>query len=297
MALQTVIIGPGYLLGQSAARGFDPIILISLRTLAAALLMLPVFFALGGWRTFSPTRAQWRHLLMLALVGVVVNSTLFMLGLRYTTPANSALIYALTPALVLVLAVVVLRDERMNLAKALGVGIAVAGVVVLFTGQGRAFEGDLVLGNTLTLAAVCLWAAYLVLSRRWLSGLNPLQVPAAVLGLGALMLLPIGLLRLVQLEGEFMPTLRPAEAWGGLAYLVLVNSVASFLIIQFALTQLRASQVAIYMNLQPISAFAFSWVLGREHLSWGLALGSVLTIGGILLLNLAQNRLTHTAEG
>lgn len=293
MALQTVIIGPGYLLGQVAARELDPLVLTSLRTAMAAVLMTPVFFALGGFRTFRPTRLQWRGLAALALIGTVMNSLLFIIGLSYTTPANSALIYALTPAVVLLLAVLAYRDERISLGKALGVAIAFSGVLVLFVGQGKSFEGNLVLGNALTLAAVLLWSIYLVQSRRVLPGLSPLQAPVVIMVMGATAMLPIGLWRIAQ---HGWPEVS-AGAWLGLAYLTLVNSTFSFFVIQFALSRMRASQVAIYMNLQPISAFAFSWLLGREQLTWGLALGATLTVGGILLLNLAQSRLTHTSEG
>ncbi len=293
MAFQTVVIGPGYLLGQMAARGLDPFLLTSLRMAMAALLMSPVFFVMGGFRTFRPSGAQWKALMGLALIGTSFNSLLFVIGLSYTTPANSALIYALTPAVVLLLAVFAFRDEKISFAKALGVGIAFSGVLVLFVGQGKAFEGRLVIGNAFTLAAVLLWSTYMVLSRRLLPGLSPLQVPAVIMALGALAMLPVGLW---QIAHHGWPEVS-SEAWLGLAYLTLVNSTFSYFVVQFALSRMRASQVAIYMNLQPISAFAFSWVLGREHLSWGLILGATLTIGGILLLNLAQQRLTHTAEG
>lgn len=293
MALQTVVIGPGYLLGQSAARAFDPFVLISLRTVMAALLLMPVFYYFGGWVRFRPTRRQWRGLALLTLVGVVLNSSLFVIGLRYTTPANSALLYALTPALVLLLAVLVLRDERLSWLKALGVFTAFAGVVVLFVGQGKGFAGELFLGNVITLVAVLLWASYMALSRRVLPGLSPMQVPPVLIGLGAVVVLPVGIWRI---SATGWPDV-PSEAWGGLAYLTLVNSVFSFLVVQFALSRLKASQVAVYMNLQPLSAFAFSWAMGREQPSWGLFLGAVLTIGGIAVLNAAQQRLSHTAEG
>jgi drug/metabolite transporter (DMT)-like permease len=293
MAVQTVIIGPGYLLGQSAAKAFDPLLLISLRTAVAALLMAPVFFLMGGWTRFTPTRAQWRGLVGLALIGVVVNSSLFVIGLRYTTPANSALIYALSPALVLLLAVLVFKDEKISGVKALGVAIAFSGVLMLFLGQGKGFEGDLVLGNVLTLAAVILWALFMVLSRRLLPGLSPIQVPAVIMAIGALLMLPLGLWKL---STDGWPTVSP-EAWVGIAYLTLINSVFSFFVIQFSLSRLRASQVAIYMNLQPLSAFAFSWLLGRDQLTMALVLGATLTIGGIFILNWAQQRIAHVHEG
>jgi drug/metabolite transporter (DMT)-like permease len=76
-----------------------------------------------------------------------------------------------------------------------------------------------------------------------------------------------------------------AKAWFGLGYLVLVNSVAGYFLTMFAVTRITSSQTALYINLQPIVAMAFSSWYGGEHIPVQVFVGGFLVITGIFVLN------------
>lgn len=284
MLTQTLMVGPSYTYAQFAAKALAPLPLMGMRLTLSGLLLLPLFFYYGGLRSFRPTRRQWWQLSLLVLCGILGNQFFFLTGLRYTTPANSALLFALTPMAVLLIAVYYLRNEKLNGLKLLGVALALCGVVVIFMEKGLRLEGDTLLGNAITLIAVGMWACYVAFSRKILSGFNTNQATAVLMALGAIFFIPFNVYLLPQLDYAAVPMM----AWFGLGYVVVVNSVLSYLMISYALSVIPSSEVAIYMNLQPVAATLFSVVFGYEVLTGGFALGALLTLTGIFVLNRAQ---------
>jgi drug/metabolite transporter (DMT)-like permease len=126
-------------------------------------------------------------------LGSVVNQILFVAGLRYTSPANSALLYATTPLMVLLIAALWQRLEVLRLYKLLGVLISLAGVVLLLVLSGvvpsRVASAPL-LGNVLTLGAVFCWSCYLAFSRPFLQRYKPWHFASATMVLSALLFVP-----------------------------------------------------------------------------------------------------------
>lgn len=284
MTLQLVLIVPAYSLAHYAARSIAPQALMLARLAGAALLLAPVFFALGGFHRFRLTRRQWLSVTFLSLLGIVLNQYLFVVGLKYTTPANSALIYALTPLVVLLSAVFLLRQERITAGKLGGILLALTGVVLLFLGKESTVALDRDYGNWLTLGAMCCWALYLVLSKRVVQGINPLQLTAAIMVIGFLVYLPFGVQPTLAFDWGTVPRL----AWVGLGSLILVNSVASYLLINYAFGALKASQVATYINLHPLGAAVFSYFALGERFTPAFVVGALCTVVGIFWLNRAQ---------
>lgn len=288
MGCQAIIIGPAYTLTQWAAREFDPFAVQFLRVWGAALLFMMLFTVTGQWKAVRAIpRAKWKALALVALVGIVLNQFFFTLGLRYTTPANSSLIYSLTPMIVLLLAAGIFRTERFTAMKGVGVGIALAGVVLVFISLGREFKMDHLLGNGITFVALLCWASYMVVGREVFKGMSPVLSTGLVMMLGALWFTPIGLYSTI----TFDYTTVTWQGWAGMGTLVFINSFLSFTVLNFALSGLQASQVAIYNNAQPITAALFSvWVMKAEELSVLLAVGGIVTLGGVLILNIARRR-------
>ena len=125
-----------YVAGKTALLHFDPITLVAFRFEAAGVIMLAVYFA---QRRRMPLRARdlWTFA-YLAFLGVVVNQGLFTIGLNYTTSSHSAIIVAIDPILILVLARA-MGIERFTAGKVIGMALAFAGILVLETEHGSAF--------------------------------------------------------------------------------------------------------------------------------------------------------------
>lgn len=145
---------------QVLDRGVAPLTLLAIELAASSLLL-----ALGA--LVLRVRLRWSpNLLGLALLGVLnpgVAYALGLLGLVSISASMSVLLWATEPVLIMVLAVLLLR-ERIAGVTMVAVAIALAGVLLVLYRPGA--SGD-VLGISLTVGAVSACAFYTVLTR-WL---------------------------------------------------------------------------------------------------------------------------------
>ncbi|MCS7162737.1 MAG: DMT family transporter [Bacteroidia bacterium] len=279
---QTAIICGGYVFGRKAAQHFDPFFLTGLRAVLSGLIYLTLLPFLRRWGAFTTSWTAlepiWRQKLWrLALLGIFFNQFLFNTGLRYTTAATTALIYALTPSVVFGLGVWVFRRERFHWRKVAGLIAAYAGVVLaLWHNLLHAAHGW---GWLAILAAVGFWAWYLQVSPPVVQTIGPLGTTALVMILGAFLHLPTLLLGLWRQEWEALSV----AAWTSLAYLVVGMSVVAYLLLSLGLRYLTPTRTALYINLQPIGTLILAAALGQEPLSWQLASATLLTTVGLFL--------------
>jgi drug/metabolite transporter (DMT)-like permease len=292
IGLQTLLIGPAYTFAHWASAAFNPFVLLLIRSGGVAVILSVIFLLHGGFRGRPPSRREWLALAGLAGLGLLFNQFFFLLGMKYTTPASGSLIYSLTPLLVLLLGAWAFRVERLTPHKLAGVLIALLGVLLVFYSQGKSLAWSKLQGNLLLLLAVTAMAGYMIVGRRVLARFTALQGTTLVMTLMALMYAPIGLSQLPQMNFSQVSL----QGWTGVASLILINSIASYLLINYALMGLASSRVAIYMNAQPLTAALFSeLVMHEEQLSPLFALGGLITLGGIYWLNRARLRADQRA--
>jgi drug/metabolite transporter (DMT)-like permease len=211
-----------------------------------------------------------------------VNQGLFLYGMTLTTPGHAALLYALAPVFVFLLARWRLgeRASRLELA---GVALALAGVVVVLAGRGaiggaadaaRGLRGDLVV-----LAAVVAWSFYGVAAKPYAERHGALASAGAALTAGCAASLPIGL-ALSRAE-SFQHASR--GAWGSLLYLALLSSVAGYVLYVWALRHAQAGRVAIWSNTQPVLTAALSWAVFGEPVTRTFVLGGAMVVAGVVM--------------
>jgi drug/metabolite transporter (DMT)-like permease len=91
-----------YIAGKVALRTMDPLSLASFRLEVAALIMLAMYWAQPNRTPLA--KKDWWAVTVLGFFGVVLNQGLFTVGLNYTTSAHSAVIIAIGPVIILILA-------------------------------------------------------------------------------------------------------------------------------------------------------------------------------------------------
>jgi drug/metabolite transporter (DMT)-like permease len=127
LVLVQVFFGVHYLAAKRVMAEMSPLVYASLRAAGGAALVLCAALALK--RTF-PSRGDAGRLALYAILGVVINQICFVEGLYRTTTIHSALLNTAIPVMTL-LAAVALRRERMNGLKAISVGLALAGALLI----------------------------------------------------------------------------------------------------------------------------------------------------------------------
>lgn len=252
----------------------SPLSLALLRFLTASTVLL-VYLRLRP-ELARVERRDWPALLLLGFLVIPVNQGCFLFGLKRSTASNAALLYALTPLVVLLFARRLLGEEGL-VSKLAGVVVAFTGVVVILLERGLRHEMEFLSGNLLILVAVFAWAGYTVLSKRLVARYDPMTVTGWAIIVGTAFSLPALLI-----PGAIPPlSTVPLPVWGAIAYLAVGTSVIAYPLWSYALRHLDASKVAITSNTQPILTAAFSWVFFRERFTPGFLVGAALILAGV----------------
>jgi drug/metabolite transporter (DMT)-like permease len=280
MVVQTLIASLAHIFGRTASLDFHPLVLPFLRMLGASTIFAVIFFSRGGLGTKQPTRLEWVKLAALAFSGITLNQTLYLSSLKYTSSANVALFYAMTPLAVLGISTFITKTEQPRGVRLLGVGLAVSGALIVIFARGGPSSNTMLLGNALAVIAVMCWAIYLSFSRVVLVGYDSFQATALLTMLGTLIYSPLGFYELKEFDASAISV----QGWFGLFYIVVFMSVAMYALLNFALSKLESSQVSIFMNAQPVCTALFAAIFFGESLTIHFALGTALAISGIFLM-------------
>jgi drug/metabolite transporter (DMT)-like permease len=231
--------------------GVDPLALAMSRMVGAALFFQAFMRATGQLRPVPA--AEHRRIAGLSILGVVLNQTLFLVGLKITTAFAAALLGATIPVFAAALAVA-FRVERPSLRTAAGLSLAIAGVLWL-TGVGSLDWG------AVAIAANCLsYALYIVLSKRVIERLGAATVVTWLFTWGALVMAPFGA----------KPLLAGAATWGArgwafVAFFIAVPTIVAYLANAWALARSGPTLVTVYIYLQPLIAALMQWLqLGQS---------------------------------
>ncbi len=179
---------------------------------------------------------------------------------------------ALVPLATLLLAVA-WRQERLRAAAVAGTLLALAGIAVM----SRAPLREAVpLPSLLALvgSALC-FAQAAVLVRRF-PRVHPVAMNAVGMTAAAALLLAGSVV-----AGESIVLPRRAVTWAALGYLVLVGSVAVFLLYLVVLRHWAASRAAYGFVLIPLVTVGLSVWLDDEPVGAGLVLGGLLVLAGV----------------
>jgi drug/metabolite transporter (DMT)-like permease len=250
-------------------RELDPLWGAGLRFSLAAALLLVVMAVL---RSALP---RGRTLTGALLYGVFNFAGAFALAYYGFVRVHAGLgqtLLALVPLATLLLAVA-WRQERLRVAAVLGTLLALAGIAVMSRAPLR--EAVPLLSVLALVGSALCFAQAAVLVRRF-PGLHPVAMNAVGMTAGAALLVAGSVV-----AGESIVLPRRAATWAALGYLVLVGSVAVFLLYLVVLRYWTASRAAYGFVLIPLVTVGLSVWLDDEPVSAGLVLGGLLVLAGV----------------
>lgn len=273
---QTAISAGTHLAAKRATQDVDAVSLVTLRILFAAAGYVGVLLALKG--PLLPPRKTWPWWLTFGLLAGPVNQGFFVYGVSRSTASHAGLLYGLTPVGVYLLSIARGR-ERATSARLAGIALAFAGVLVLLLSRGLADALGPLQGDLFLLGAVVAWVLWTAESREKAQAFGGLRTAGWSLMAGALWCLPVAPF-VVKLDA-FLAA--PAIAWWCLAYLVVLTSMGSYALWNYALSRTEASRVAVFANLQPIATALAAWGLLGETPGWALVVSGALVLAGVRL--------------
>ncbi|MDE3057538.1 MAG: EamA family transporter [Bacteroidota bacterium] len=283
LAIQVLIASGTHVVAKAVSDEIAPIPLTFLRTIISAFVLAGIFFVRE--KRVKLVQGEYRMLAWLSFLAVPLNQFMFMYGIRYTTAGNAALLYAITPALVLVLSHYLLK-ERLTRRKAAGVILAFCGVLLVIFEHGVNFSSSYTFGNIVIFMAVIAWSFYTVQSKPMIVRHGAFHMSALTLIIGAVIFSPMGAYETFA-DGAASQTFSISSLtfseWGGILYLGLGTSVISYLLWFYALGKIETSKAAVFANAQPVVTSILSFLILGQTISGNFILGGVLTIAGVLL--------------
>jgi drug/metabolite transporter (DMT)-like permease len=233
-------------------------------------------------------RIAWKDLPFLILLGAILFAIFpltFNMSLRFTEASRGALMLATMPLWSAWLARAAKR-ERLNVRQVVGMLLTLGGVAAVLAERGMTWEGSAraLIGDGLMLLTALCGAIYGVLAQRILGRYTSLTVTTYAMVLGALLLLPAALIEglpeaLARINGKLV---------GLVLFLGILGGALGYFLWTFALSRLTPTQVAVYVNFNPMVATILAAALLTERLTGVFGVGFVAVLGGVLLVNLPK---------
>jgi drug/metabolite transporter (DMT)-like permease len=284
-AAAAVLFGASVVAVRVAVRDVPPLSLAFLRYAQGALVL---FVALLLFRRdrLRVDRSDVPYLGLLGVLFYAIFPITFNAGLRYIEASRAALILATMPLWTVIIARRVAR-ERLTARQVVGVLISMVGVVIVMLDRGVARTAASTTGDLLLLTTAICGAVYNVAAKRLLARYHGVAVTLYAMLFGSLFLAPTLLVE----HGWSLGTLS-RQTLGLLVFLGVFGGALAFSMWTSALRQLSPTQVAVYINLNPLAATLLAATTLGERLSVWFVLGFVGVGAGVLIVNWTPGRYT-----
>jgi drug/metabolite transporter (DMT)-like permease len=284
-ATAAVLFGASVVAVRVAVRDVPPVSLAVLRFGQGGLLLAAILAVVAP----RYLRTRWDRLLPFGLLGLVMFVLFpltFNIGLQYTEASRGAVMLATMPVWSALLGRII--GERLSGRQVVGVVCSVAGIALAFLEPGRAVGGGAMslVGDGLLLLTGLLGAVYGLIAKRVLAVDHAATVTTYAMLIGAVLLLPAAAVEgLVPAIGRL-----GGQVLGLVVFLGVPGGAAAFILWTWALSRLTPTQVAVYVNLNPIVAALLAILLLGERRSAPFLLGFAAVVAGVLLVNWPGDR-------
>lgn len=258
-----------------------PLTVVMIRLAISALCFL-VWFLIRRQAVAVQSPRDWGMLVLLSLFGTGLHYSIQTIGLGYTTASNGSL-YAVTGPITITIIAFIFLGEKITLKKLTGIILAVIGVLVVM-GLDTLIAFDLkghLLGDLLVLASIFMWGVFTVMGKGMTKKLSALDLTGIVTFMGAIYMLPLGLIEMHRTG--FSISQITMSAWAAIAFLGITCSFLATLLYFFALERSESQKVGVYLYTIPPMTYVIAGVVLGEHIGVNLLIGSVIVLAGVAL--------------
>lgn len=274
-ALFTVafLFSANYILSKLVMRELSPLSFAWLRIAAAA----GVLAVLVRNDPRLP-REDARRVAGWAVLGVVINATLFLVGLSMSSVQVAAVLITTMPVFTLAFAILAGREQA-SLLRAGGIALSGAGALLVVGGEGLAGSRASFLGALLIILNCVSYSLYLVISKPHMARLSARVVVARMFLVGSVLMTPVSGWALWHEKWSHVPP----RTWITLAVIVAGPTVFAYILQAWALRHADSSLVAVYTYVQPVLASVFGTIVFGERIRPIVALAAAMIFAGVWL--------------
>lgn len=212
-------------------------------------------------------------------IGLTLCQGLIYTGLQYTSATTAGIVMALCPIFTLVLAHLVL-GEAMGMWQVVGAALSFAGMLVIVARGDLAALVHLQLnpGELLVVISALCWGLYTVLLKRLKFGIARLPLLVLLLGMGALIALPLYLWELVNDERSTLDT----AGMLALAYVAAPGGAFMYFLYNWTVETLGASRAGLFLYLQTAFVAILAYLILGERLHGYDWAGAAIIVAGLV---------------
>ena len=280
LAMVCLLWGTTWIASKEGVRNMPPLQMAGIRQIIGGLCYV-LFFVARGERW--PKGKEWQSILVLSFLNFIIANGLSTWALKYISSGLAAIIGAIFPLWLVVIGLFSAKAKMPGKAL-LGLLLGFGGVCIIFYEHLQDFLlGDFRFGILLSLVATWAWAFGTIYTKKHAANFNP------YFSIGLQMV--ISGIALTGVSYSATDTISIAaivwQSWAAIAYLVIFGSVISFIAYLYALQNLSTEQASLYAYINPIVAVLLGWLIFAEKLTMFIAVGGVVTLLGVYLVNKA----------
>lgn len=220
------------------------------------------------------------------LLGVFAYNVCFFWGLSLAPSIDGSIIVPVLSPVLTAAALMAVGQERATVPRAGGLllGLLGAAVFVLgIRGTDGGLTGQRLAGDLLYLLGAATWAAYSIISKKVLTGVDPLRATTVGTAVGAAALAAVAV---PAMPGVDWPAVS-STAWANVAYLALGPTALAYLLFYRALAKVSASTATVMMFAVPVFGITCAVVfLDESFTTWQVVGSVIMLVGAVLALDL-----------
>lgn len=222
------------------------------------------------------------RLVLCALFGMSINMIGSLKGLSLTTPINSAIISTTSPIIIFIISIILIK-EKITKQKYIGVIIGFLGTLflILFNNKIIVNAPNIKLGNIFIFANSISYGLYYVLVKPLTEKYSMITLMKWLFLISIIINAPISFTEFINIQWQnFVPS-----ALINLLYVVICTTFLVYLLNLYALKNLKATTVGMFIYFQPVIAIIYAIYVGSDKLSILDVVSVLMVLLGVYLVS------------
>ncbi len=261
LLLLSLLWGGSFFFIGVAVHELPPLTIVAIRVALAAVALWGIVYAMG--HRMPSSLPVWGAFLGMGLLNNVLPFSLIVWGQTEVASGLASILNASTPIFAIIVAGLILPDEKPTLLKWMGVLVGFIGVVVMIGVPAASGGADLLHQLAIVGAAIC-YAFAGVYGRRFaMLQVKPVVIAAGQVSASALVLLPVTWL----VEGPVELSAVSYSTWLAMVTLAIASTAFAYVLYFRILEQSGATNVLLVTLLVPVSAIVLGALFLDERLA------------------------------
>lgn len=262
LLLLSLLWGSSFFFVGVAVSELSPLTIVTLRVAIASVILW--IFLLFSQHQAPRTAKLWRDLFIMGLLNNVIPFLLIVWGQTHIASGLASILNATIPLFTVIIAGLLLPDERMTPRKVTGIAIGFFGVVVLMGPSSlKQVDADTLAQLAILGAAISYGFAGSFGRRFKTMGISPFQTSVGQVTASTIMLLPL-LFFIERLDQIANPR---SEVWLAVIGLGAFSTALAYILYFNILSSAGATNVALVAFLVPVTAVLLGWFVLDEQLN------------------------------